>query len=258
MFFRWHLKRCMLKEPGLLSNYDRFILTRSDFIYLVPHYPVSGLAADKIWIPRGEDYHGYTDRHLIAGPELFLQAISLLDPILQEPGNLFAELKGQQPYLSFEGYIKYAFERAGLRQKLRRYPYTMYAVRHQDGRTSWSKGAYNQKLGYCIKYKPEYIDSLIPTAMIHQPSDWTSSSTAAFFMISNWIERVDRFTRSKVLQLRLTPLRDSMVRLMYGTLLSDRFYEKVYPKAAALLQPVLRSLPVSIRRKTLRHSGFDA
>lgn len=256
MFFRWYLKRCLLKESGVLDRYERYVVTRSDFMYLVPHYPLSRLDPAHLWLPLGEDYHGYTDRHIIADRDTILPAISLLDPILRTPGELYAELKDRQDYLSFEGYIGYAFRRAGLTASMRRYPYTMYAVRHQDGRTSWSQGIYNQKLGYCIKYKPEYISSLLPTAMIKTAADWTLPRTAAFFMVSNWIEGMDHYTRHHLATLAHPLLRRTAIVLAYGTLLSDRFFVHVYPHLAASLARLLSLLPASLSRSSLRRVGF--
>jgi len=256
MFFRWYLKRCLLNEPGLLDRYSWYVLTRSDFMYLVPHYPLTHLDPSQLWLPLGEDYHGYTDRHLVADRKTFLSAISLLDPILKSPGELYKELKGRQDYLSFEGYIGFAFQRAGLTSILRRYPYTMYAVRHQDGRTSWSQGIYNEKLGYCIKYKPEYIASLLPTAMIRKPDDWSLTTTAAFFMVANWINAVDHMARFNLAAIRQPTIKTLLIRLTYGTLLSDRFFIHVYPRLAAALAGVLALLPASVARKQLRDVGF--
>jgi len=258
MFFRWYLKRCLLKEPGLLDRYSRFVLTRSDFMYLVPHYPLSYLASSHIWLPLGEDYHGYTDRHLIADRTTFLSAISLLDPILKQPSELFQELNGRQDYLSFEGYIGYAFQRSGLTSILRRYPYTMYAVRHPDGRTSWSHGSFNEKLGYCIKYKPEYILSLLPTVMIHSPQDWTLAKTAAFFMVASWISKIENFARLQLATITHPGLRKALIQLTYGTVLSDRFFIHFYPHLASWLARVLSLLPASQYRKELRAVGFLA
>lgn len=256
MFFRWYLKRCLLNEPGLLDRYSRYVLTRSDFMYLSPHFPVSNLEASHLWLPLGEDYHGYTDRHLIADRKTFLSAISLLDPILRTPGELFKELSGRQDYLSFEGYIGYAFQRSGLTSILRRYPYTMYAVRHPDGRTSWSQGTYNEALGYCIKYKPEYISSLLPTVMIRKASDWNLSTTAAFFVVSNWIAVIEDIARFKLTAINNQKLRNFCLRCAYGTVLSDRFFIHVYPWLAAAVARLLSLLPASVARKELRRVGF--
>lgn len=258
MFFRWYLKRCLLNEPGLLDRYSRYVLTRSDFMYLVPHYPLSRLDPDQLWLPLGEDYHGYTDRHIIADRRTIIPAISLLDPILRTPGKLYQELNGRQEYLSFEGYIAYAFQRSGLTSILRRYPYTMYAVRHPDGRTSWSHGTYSESLGYCIKYKPEYISSLLPTVMIRRPEHWTLKATAAFFMVSHWISVVEDFARFRLTAIRQPRLRQLLINLTYGTLLSDRFFIQVYPRLAAGLAHGLAVLPASVARKTLRQVGFLA
>ncbi|MFN9645116.1 MAG: hypothetical protein ACK6BG_08375 [Cyanobacteriota bacterium] len=258
MFFRWYLKRCLLQEPGLLDRYNRYVLTRSDFMYLSPHYPLDKLEASQLWLPLGEDYHGYTDRHLIADRQTFLAAISLLDPILQTPVQLGQELRGRQEYLSFEGYIGYAFQKAGLTSILRRYPYTMYAVRHPDGRTSWSHGTFDERLGYCIKYKPEYISSLLATVMIRRASDWNPHTTAAFFLVSSWISAIEAVARFQLTAIRQPKLRDLLIRLTYGTVLSDRFFLHIYPRLAAGVARALALLPASLTRQPLRRAGFAA
>jgi len=45
---------------GLLERYDRFVITRSDFIWDCPHPPLSVLSPDAIWFPDGEYGGGLT------------------------------------------------------------------------------------------------------------------------------------------------------------------------------------------------------
>jgi hypothetical protein len=40
---------------------------------------------DPIWIPDGEDYGGYTDRHIVASQNDVIGVISVVDPILRNP-----------------------------------------------------------------------------------------------------------------------------------------------------------------------------
>ena len=65
LFFRWLLKESLINH-NVLEKYDRFIVTRSDFVHKIPHIPLKLLDQENIWIPYGEDYGGYTDRHIIA------------------------------------------------------------------------------------------------------------------------------------------------------------------------------------------------
>ena len=52
-------------DNDLINKYDRFIITRSDFIFLLPHPKVELMNKNYIWIPNCEHYGGYTDRHVV-------------------------------------------------------------------------------------------------------------------------------------------------------------------------------------------------
>ena len=54
-----------LKQDDIVDRYDRFVITRSDFVWSCPHPPLSILDRDAIWLPDGENYDGVVDRHLI-------------------------------------------------------------------------------------------------------------------------------------------------------------------------------------------------
>jgi hypothetical protein len=64
IFFRWFLLKSLV-DNGLLNKYDRFIITRSDYIYQLPHPKVELMNENYIWIPNCEYYGGYTDRHVV-------------------------------------------------------------------------------------------------------------------------------------------------------------------------------------------------
>jgi len=64
LFFRWFLLKNLI-DNDLIEKYDRFIITRSDFIYQLPHPKLHLMEKKHIWIPNGEQYGGYTDRHAI-------------------------------------------------------------------------------------------------------------------------------------------------------------------------------------------------
>jgi hypothetical protein len=64
IYMRWLLLTFLIRE-GLLDKYDRFIITRSDFIYQLPHPKIEYMNENCIWIPDCEHYYGYTDRHVI-------------------------------------------------------------------------------------------------------------------------------------------------------------------------------------------------
>jgi hypothetical protein len=64
IFFRWFLLKNLI-DNDLINKYDRFVITRSDFIYQLPHPKLHLMHENYIWIPDCEYYGGYTDRHVI-------------------------------------------------------------------------------------------------------------------------------------------------------------------------------------------------
>ena len=69
----------------MLDRYDRFVVTRSDFVWLCPHPPLSILDPRSLWIPDGEHYGGVTNRHLVVSREDLIPAVSLIEDILLRP-----------------------------------------------------------------------------------------------------------------------------------------------------------------------------
>jgi hypothetical protein len=57
LYFRLFLLRC-LKSEDIFSKYKRIVVTRSDFIWDVPHPALEYLEPEAIWIPNGEGYGG--------------------------------------------------------------------------------------------------------------------------------------------------------------------------------------------------------
>ncbi|MGB0415773.1 MAG: hypothetical protein ACPGKS_02875 [Coraliomargarita sp.] len=154
LFFRLFLKDCLLKS-GVLDQYDRFIITRSDFMHRVPHVPLKLLDRDSIWIPDGEQYGGFTDRHIVLSGNHVVDAVSISDPIIEDPGALHDSMRAFDQW-NLEKFIWFRFKQLELLPKVKLFPYTMYAVRGLNGHTRWSEGKYDPELGYYIKYEWEY------------------------------------------------------------------------------------------------------
>jgi hypothetical protein len=189
LFFRWFLKERLL-ATGTIDRYDRFVVTRSDFVHRIPHTPLELLSRDHIWIPLGEDYGGYTDRHIIASRRDILDVLSITDAILSDPLNLAHAMQHSAGW-NLERYIKFSFARMGLARKVRRYPYTMYAVRGVGGRTRWALGRFDEALGYFIKYPGEYERFRLARRLIRGRSDWS----AAKIVLLNGLVTIRTFVR---------------------------------------------------------------
>ncbi|WP_337660026.1 hypothetical protein [Anderseniella sp. Alg231-50] len=163
LFFRVFLSR-MLQQYGLLDQYDRIIVTRSDFMFEVPHPPAELLDNRFIWIPDGEYYGGYTDRHISCPSCHILEVLSAADLFKEDPDDVARRMKIGQ--WNVEKLLKEHFERAGLSKWIRIMPYVMFAVREEGGHTSWSKGRYDAPMGVYVKYPEELRKSKLAATLL--------------------------------------------------------------------------------------------
>ena len=131
-FGRWLLLHG-LQQDGILDRYDRFVLTRSEFVWLCPHPPLSLLDRSEIWVPAGvedtawPDYGGLNDRHLVVSRADVVNCLNLIEDVLLHPTELYDELKSKS--LNNEQLLAHHLYRKGLRDKVKRFPNVMYLAR---------------------------------------------------------------------------------------------------------------------------------
>lgn len=190
LFFRWFLRQRLI-ETGIAETYDRFILTRSDFIHRTPHVPLHLLDPAAIWIPDGEDYFGYTDRHIVANREDFLQILAITDWFLAFSSPLREAMLPKTNW-NLEQVIRFHFRSRDLERRVRRYPYTMYSVRAADGHTRYQRGVYYPELGYCIKYPGEYKSALLSGLVVEDVEEW---DTRTLFVVDELVRTERRLDR---------------------------------------------------------------
>lgn len=157
IFFRWFLYKNIL-ENNLLEKYDRFIITRSDFIYQLPHPPIELLDPHFIWIPNGEHYGGYTDRHVVLSRTNLQVYLNILHCMVFRSNEYFMKMMHKSDW-NLEQLIKFHLEQNGVGHLVKEIPYVMYAVRPVNGTTRWSSGHFSDSLGYYIKYLTEFEKS---------------------------------------------------------------------------------------------------
>jgi hypothetical protein len=144
-----------LIENDLISKYDRFIITRSDFIYELPHPKLELMNENNIWIPDGEHYKGYTDRHVVLSKTNIEPYLNILNNLVFKSHEYFNKMKNKDDW-NLEQLIKFNLEENKVLHLVKEFPYIMYSVRSENGSTRWSRGTYSRNLGYYIKYKTEY------------------------------------------------------------------------------------------------------
>ncbi|MDP2052165.1 MAG: hypothetical protein Q8L75_00910 [Acidobacteriota bacterium] len=174
------LLRTGLQQDGILDRYDRFVITRSDFVWRCPHPPLSVLAPDAIWIPDGENHDGLADRHVVVSRDEVLNCLDLIDAILLQPEQLYEEMK-HNPHWNNEQVWMHHLRRKGLLDKVRRFPYVMYLARAKgDDSPTWSRGRYDAALGHFVKYETEFALATAYATVIRTREDWESGSWRQF------------------------------------------------------------------------------
>jgi hypothetical protein len=161
LYYRWFLLKHM-RLNGLLEKYDRFIITRSDYLWVFKHPSMERMDPRELWVPDGECYGGITDRHAILSTHNIEEYLNVFNMMVIRSGIYVPEISNihSQYGTNIEMLISYHLSKSGIR-KLRVIPYNMFTVRAKDGTTSWSTGEYNESLGFCIKYKSEYAEAAL-------------------------------------------------------------------------------------------------
>ena len=95
LFYRLFLLR-KLKELQIENNYEWFIITRSDYIHLSIHPNTNDLNNNFIYIPDGEQYGGFTDRHAIIPKKYLYNYLSVMIPFIVNPDKCIASMKHKQ------------------------------------------------------------------------------------------------------------------------------------------------------------------
>src|SRR5262245_43444367 len=86
------LLREELERGGLVDRYDWLIITRSDFLWPVPHPDLSNLSSRRIYVLDGEQYGGVCDRHFVIPARLLRSYLAATDEVFTDPGALRAYL----------------------------------------------------------------------------------------------------------------------------------------------------------------------
>jgi len=156
IFFRWFLWK-KLCESGAIDKYDRFIITRSDYIWRLEHPQLQLLKDDNIWIPNCETYEGITDRHTVIPKQHMENYCGLLQTMLDERSddyfNKMMEIS-MKCHFNLEKFILFHLKECGIEYNF--FPYVMFTIRPNNVNSRWSSGSlYCEEGEYYIKYISE-------------------------------------------------------------------------------------------------------
>jgi hypothetical protein len=178
-FCRWLLLHG-LQRDDVLDQYDRFVITRSDFVWRCPHPPLSILDRDAIWFPNGEHYTGFNDRHLVASRADVVNCLNVLEDIVLHPQQLYEEMRYQTTW-NDEQLFAHHLERKGLVQKVKFFPYVMYLARPvRDDNPTFSPGYYEPAVGHLVKYEWEFRTASAYATVIRTRADWENGTWMKF------------------------------------------------------------------------------
>jgi hypothetical protein len=154
LYFRQFLLKELI-ENQLIQKYDWFLITRSDFVWNLPHPNLDFFVNFDYGIPYGEHYGGYTDRHIVIPKKNIYQYLNILDDFFHFPEKLKLKMFFYDKW-NLEKYIYFHLNsRQHKKYKIKYFPYIMYSVRDKQTPTRWSAGDYNEELGCYVKYKSE-------------------------------------------------------------------------------------------------------
>lgn len=174
-----------LENEEMQQKYDRYIITRSDFIWELPHPKMDCLVLDRIWIPYGEFYWRVTDRHVVLSQKYLRPYLDLIGPILTKQDSLIREKKvyNPKPNWNHEQFILFRLKSQGLGAKIRFLPFTMYLVREASTPTRWAVGEMDTELGFFVKYPNEKIRTRLTKKYLTQKS-------GEVVLLSDWLFRL--------------------------------------------------------------------
>jgi hypothetical protein len=171
MYWREILRIMMTKE--IISKYEWFVVTRSDFKWVVEHPQVNLLREERIYFLDGEKYGGVSDRHIIFHRTNAEKIFSLASPIFHYSKNFATHLeKLEISELNPERYIHIVLNQMGAGRRIHFLPYLGFTIRHEGTQTRWSSGSFSKKHNCYIKYPTELRASSKAKLIIKTQEDW--------------------------------------------------------------------------------------
>ena len=140
---------------NVLLNYDRIILTRSDFYYIDFH---PNLKNDTFYILEGEGYGGVTDRHHIFPSSMTDKVLSINEFLDKKENYKYLLTKNLNPERALTEYYKNIniFEQIKFCKRVQ----FIVAKRNESKRWSYTKGYKFNSNTLLIKYQKEYYTAL--------------------------------------------------------------------------------------------------
>ncbi|NQU74177.1 MAG: hypothetical protein HQ547_05660 [Candidatus Omnitrophica bacterium] len=105
----WKLSERLKDLKSKSISYERYIITRSDLMWLAKHPPLNLLSPSCVWTPEGEDYHGYNDRHAVCSEKNIRYYLSMFEYMMDSRAVKYLKREILRIYqdIGHEKHLKY-------------------------------------------------------------------------------------------------------------------------------------------------------
>ena len=175
MVYRWLLQQ-KITELGLDSVYDHFVVTRADHMYLCDHVPIDTLDRNTLYVAEGENYGGWSDRHVLGHRDVFLRGLNMTFEMFCNPRkyaavieyHLNAGMAANGGTVNIETLQKIMWQ--ALEVPVATVLRPMFIVRAEGDPTKWSQGVEHASFaayGLKIKYPDELAGARATCAAVN-------------------------------------------------------------------------------------------
>jgi len=201
-----------LERSGIIEGYDWLVLTRSDFLWPLPHPDPRLLSERHLYAFDGEQWGGVCGRHLVVHRRLAERLLGLYDPVFADPSGLRRRLDRSSiaagwNLMNIERFQATRLRETGLMRRLRYLPYVPFIVRAPGGPTGWKTGVFDERLGSYVKYPSERERSEITRRFVRDAESWRSYLAPLRGAMTR--RRLRRAYRERGLYERPFPLREA-------------------------------------------------
>lgn len=162
-----------LKTQGF--DYQRFVISRTDLFWLVEHPPLNLLDPQFIWIPTGENYNGYNDRHAVCSKENIAYYLNMFEFMvnLRALEYIYSEIDNGN--LNHERHLKSHLDYC--QAKVARFKNVAYLTGNKQNLSNWgtSKSKFVDGQEYIYKYEEELLSALKHLEKFEACQDWATA-----------------------------------------------------------------------------------
>jgi hypothetical protein len=127
IFYKWFLLKNLI-DNNLINEYDRFVITKSDYIYKLPFPKVDKININNIWIPDFQYNNGYSDGCAILSKTNIISYLNIFDNIAKNSNEYFIKMKNYF-FWNIELLIKFHLEKNNNEHLVKEFPNIMYSIK---------------------------------------------------------------------------------------------------------------------------------